>query len=187
VVRELVSTASRGAGTVNAHSVAVYGTTAGARGDDGAATAETKTIQASHITAQVPADWALSADEDPWKYIHQKSNDQGGVAGRIAFMPGGKAMGAQESVDWFVSQVKGTGTTDENFAPLNTLRTDGERANTTYTYQSGGETYVGVVWGLTDGKGAPSLIQLSGAESVMTQDFVAQVDRSLDLTGDWQG
>lgn len=154
----------------------------------GDATAEgMQTIQASHITAQVPADWAPSADEDPWKYIHQKPNDQGGVAGRIAFMPGGEAMGAQESVDWFISQVEGNGSTDDNFAPVNTLRTDGQRANTSYTYQSGGEVYVAVVWGITDSQGAPSLIQLSGAETIMTQDFVSQVDQSLDLTGDWQG
>lgn len=157
-----------------------------AAGDDTAA-ASMQTIQASHITAQVPTDWAPSADEDPWKYIHQKPNAQGGVEGRIAFMPGGQAMGAQQSVDWFIDQVKGTGSTDDNFAPINTLRTDGQRANTSYTYQSGGEAYVAVVWGITDNQGAPSLIQLSGVESVMTQDFVTQVDQSLDLTGDWQG
>ncbi|MBE1878868.1 hypothetical protein [Myceligenerans pegani] len=174
------------AGTESTQDAATDESTAGAD-SAGDAASGMQTIQASHITAQVPADWAPSADEDPWKYIHQKPNDQGGVAGRIAFMPGGKAMGAQESVEWFISQVEGTGSTDDNFAPINTLRTDGERANTSYTYQSGGEAYVAVVWGITDSQGAPSLIQLSGVESVMTQDFVSQVDQSLELTGDWQG
>ncbi|WP_460701906.1 hypothetical protein [Myceligenerans halotolerans] len=175
--------ATAGTDTESADEGATDETTAG--GDTAAASMQT--IQASHITAQVPTDWAPSADEDPWKYIHQKPNDQGGVVGRIAFMPGGQAMDAQESVNWFIDQVDGTGSTDDNFAPVNTLRTDGQRANTSYTYQSGGETYVAVVWGITDSQGAPSLIQLSGVETVMTQDFVTQVDQSLDLTGDWQG
>ncbi|WP_460749893.1 hypothetical protein [Myceligenerans cantabricum] len=155
--------------------------------DDAAAPGDLQTVQASHVTAQVPADWAAVPDEDPWKFIHQKANDSGGVAGRIAFMPGGQTMGPQESVDWFIDQVKGTGSTDDNFAPLTTLRTDGKRANTSYTYQSGGETYVAVVWGITDSQGAPALIQLSGVESIITDQFVTRVDQTLDLTGDWQG
>lgn len=154
--------------------------------DDAADTGELQTIQASHITAQVPTDWAPVEDEDPWKFIHQLPSETGGVAGRIAFMPGGKALSPQESVDWFISQIEGTGQTDDNFAPITTLRSEENRANTSYTYTSGDETYVAVVWGITDNNGAPSLIQLSGVESVITQDFVAQVDQSLDLTGDWE-
>lgn len=159
-------------------------TPGGAAGEDGAA-GDTQTIQASHITARIPADWSAVPDQDPWKYIHQIPNDAGGVAGQIRFMPGGTAMGPQESVDWFVGQIKGTGETDDNFAPITTLRKEQNRANTSYTYTSDGRQYVAVVWGLTDSKGAPSLIQLSGQQTLITPDFVAQVDRSLDLTGDW--
>lgn len=149
--------------------------------------AELTTIHAEHIAVRIPADWQPVGDADNWSYVHQLPNDRGGIAGRIAFMPGGAEMSAQESVDWFVDQVEGQGVTDENYAPVTTLRDEPDRANTSYTYTSDGESYVAVVWGLTDGNGAPSLVQLSGNQDVMTTDFVAQVDQSLNLTGDWEG
>lgn len=153
----------------------------------GAATGPMKAVQAAHLTVQVPAGWNPVPDEDPWKYIHEVPNDAGGVAARIAFMPGGEPMGAQESVDWFVGQIKGTGQTDDNFAPIPTLVTKENRANISYTYTSGKARYVAVVWGITDARGAPSLVQLSGMQKVVTPQFVAKIDRSLQLTGNWQG
>jgi hypothetical protein len=149
--------------------------------------AELQTITAEHLTAQVPADWEVIGDADGWSYVHQLSNSSGGVAGRIGFMPGGQAMAATEAVDWFISQVEGTGSTNENFAPVTTLRAGDDRANTSYTYESSGIEYTAVVWAISDGNGVPSLIQLSGAPEVMTTDFVAQVDQSLDVTGNWEG
>jgi len=149
--------------------------------------AELQTITAEHLTAQVPADWQSMGDADGWSYVYQLSNSSGGVAGRIGFMPGGQAMSPQESIDWFIGQIEGSGATDENFAPVTTLRTGEDRANTSYTYESGGEKYTGVVWSILDGNGIPSLIQLSGGPDVMTPEFVAQVDQSLDVTGNWEG
>jgi hypothetical protein len=155
---------------------------------DAAAPAEgAQTVTAEHITVGVPASWESIGDADGWSYVHQLSDEAGGVAGRIGFMPGGSAMTAQESVDWFISQVEGQGATDDNYAPVTTLRDDPNRANTSYTYSSGGKDYVAVVWGLTDENGIPSLVQLSGANDVITQDLVADVDASLDLTGAWEG
>lgn len=151
------------------------------------AAAELTTIHAEHIAARVPADWQQVGDADGWSYVHQKANDAGGVAGRVGFMPGGSEMTAQESVDWYISQVEGKGVTDENYAPVTTLRDEPERANTSYTYSSGGETYTSVVWGLVDGNGIPSLVQLSGTQDIMTEDFVTGFDQSLNLNGDWEG
>lgn len=147
---------------------------------------ELQSVAAEHIVAQVPADWESVGDADGWSYVHQLEGD-GGVRGRIGFMPGGEEMTAEEAVDWFVGQVESGGSTNGDFAADSSLRTGEDRANTTYTYESGGETYRAVVWGLTDGAGIPSLVQLSGADDVVTDDLVAQVDGSLELTGDWQG
>ncbi|PUB30135.1 hypothetical protein C8K30_102517 [Promicromonospora sp. AC04] len=151
--------------------------------------AEVQTVTAEHLTAQIPADWQSVGDSDGWSYVYvlQQDDADGGVDGRIGFMPGGQAMSAQESIDWFIGQVEGTGATDENFAPVTTLRTGEDRANTSYTYQSDGQQYTGVVWSIIDGNGIPSLIQLSGSADVMTPEFVAQVDQSLDVTGNWEG
>ena len=115
--------------------------------------------------------------------MYQLSNSGGGVAGRIGFMPGGAAMTAQEAVDWFISQLEGTDVTDGNYAPITTLREGEDRANTSYGYESAGQKYKGVVWAISDGNGIPSLIQLSGTQDVITPEFVAQVDESLDITG----
>lgn len=155
--------------------------------EETATPAELTTIHAQHIAARVPADWETVGDADGWSFVHQKANESGGVAGRVGFMPGGSEMSAQESVDWFIDQVEGKGVTDENYAPVTTLRDEPERANTSYTYSSGGETYTAVVWGLTDGNDIPSLVQLSGTQDVMTEDFVKQFDQSLNLNGDWEG
>ncbi|WP_116949471.1 hypothetical protein [Jiangella endophytica] len=149
--------------------------------------AELQTVTAEHLTAQVPADWQSMGDVDGWSYVHQLSTSSGGVAGRIGFMPGGAAMSAQEAVDWFISEVEGTGATDDDYAPVAELRTGEDRANTSYTYESGGERYTGVVWAISDGNGVPSLIQLSGAPDVVTPELIAQVDESLDVTGNWEG
>lgn len=161
-----------------------------APGDAGAGEgtgAGTQTVTAEHLTAKVPADWQSVGDADGWSYVHQIADSSGGVAGRIGFMPGGAAMTAPEALDWFIGQVEGTGATNENFAPVTTLRTDSNRANTSYTYDSSGQEYTAVVWAVSDGNGIPSLIQLSGAPDVMTPEFVSQVDASLTTTGDWQG
>ncbi len=149
--------------------------------------AEVQTITAEHLTAQVPADWQSIGDSDGWSYVYvlQQDDADGGVDGRIGFMPGGQAMSPQEAIDWFIGQVEGT--TAGNYAPVTTLRTGEDRANTSYTYESDGEEYTGVVWAISDGNGIPSLIQLSGVQDVMTQEFVAQVDQSLDVTGNWEG
>lgn len=155
--------------------------------EDAAPAEGTQTVTAEHITVDIPAGWQSIGDADGWSYVHQLDTDTGGVAGRIGFMPGGSAMTAQESVDWFISQVEGQGATDDNYAPVTTLRDEPERANTSYTYESAGQQYVAVVWGLTDANGVPSLVQLSGANDVITQDLVAAVDESLDLTGAWEG
>ncbi|WP_402372583.1 hypothetical protein [Isoptericola rhizosphaerae] len=152
-----------------------------------ATTAELTTIHAQHVAARIPSDWEEIGDADGWSYVHQLSNESGGVAGRIGFMPGGAEMSAQESIDWFIGEVEGQGVTDENYAPVTTLRDEEDRANTSYTYTSGGEQYVSVVWALVDGNGIPSLVQLSGANDVITQDFVATIDQSLNLNGDWKG
>jgi hypothetical protein len=154
---------------------------------DESAPAEPTTVRAEHISVRIPSDWQSVGDADNWSYVHQLPNDNGGIDGRIGFMPGGAEMNAQESVDWFISQVEGQGVTDENYAAVTTLREDPNRANTSYTYSSDGESYTAVVWGLTDGNGIPSLVQLSGTQDVMTQDFVAQVDQSLNLSGNWEG
>ena len=151
------------------------------------ADAELQTVTAEHLTAQVPADWQSMGDSDGWSYIYQLSNSSGGVAGRIGFMPGGAAMSAQEAVDWFISQVEGTGATNEDYAPVTSLRSGEDRANTSYTYESDGQKYTGVVWAISDGNGIPSLIQLSGAPDVVTPELAAQVDESLDVTGNWEG
>lgn len=148
---------------------------------------ELQTVTAEHLTAQVPADWQSMGDADGWSYVYQLSNSGGGVAGRIGFMPGGAAMTAQEAVDWFISQIEGTGVTDGDYAPITTLREGEDRANTSYGYESAGQKYKGVVWAISDGNGIPSLIQLSGAPDVITPEFVAQVDESLDITGNWKG
>lgn len=149
--------------------------------------AEVQTITAEHLTAQVPADWESIGDADGWSYVHQLTNSEGGVAGRIGFIPGGAAMTAPEAIDWFIGQIKGKGSTNENYAPVTTLRTGDDRANTSYTYDSAGQEYTAVVWAITDANGIPSLIQLSGAPDVLTTDLVAQVDQSLDVTGNWEG
>ncbi len=149
--------------------------------------ADLQTVTAEHLTAQVPADWESMGDADGWSYVHQLSTSSGGVAGRIGFMPGGAAMSAQEAVDWFIGEVEGTGSTNEDYAPVAALRTGEDRANTSYSYESGGEQYTGVVWAISDGNGVPSLIQLSGAPDVVTPELIAQVDESLDVTGNWEG
>lgn len=154
--------------------------------DEPASTTELATIHAEHIAARVPASWESLGDADGWSYVHQLTNDSGGVAGRIGFMPGGAEMSAQEAVDWFISQVEGQGVTDENYAPVTTLRDEEGRANTSYTYTTDGQQYVAVVWALVDGNGIPSLVQLSGAPDVVTQDLVATVDQNLNLNGDWE-
>lgn len=158
-----------------------------AESPDAASDADLQTITAEHLTAQVPADWESMGDADGWSYVHQLSTSSGGVAGRIGFMPGGAAMSAQEAVDWFISEVEGTGATNEDYAPVAALRTGEDRANTSYTYESGGQEYTGVVWAISDGNGIPSLIQLSGAPDVVTPELIAQVDESLDVTGNWEG
>ncbi|GAA1850143.1 hypothetical protein [Myceligenerans crystallogenes] len=150
----------------------------------GGAPAGPQTIQASNVTARIPGNWVPVPDQDPWRYIYQLPNDAGGVAGQIRFLYPGTAMGPQEAVDWFVGQIEGTGETRDDFAPVTALRQEANRANTSYTYTSGGRNYVAVVWGLSDGNGAPSLVQVSGQQTVVTPDLVARVDRSLDLTGD---
>jgi hypothetical protein len=155
--------------------------------DEQASSTELATIHAEHIAARVPSTWESLGDADGWSYVHQLSNDSGGVAGRIGFMPGGAEMSAQEAVDWFISQVEGQGATDENYAPVTTLRGEEGRANTSYTYTTDGQQYVAVVWALVDGNGIPSLIQLSGATDVVTQDLVATIDQNLNLNGDWEG
>lgn len=155
--------------------------------EDGAADADLQTVTAEHLTAQVPADWQPIGDADNWSYVYQLADSAGGVAARIGFMPGGAAMTAPEAVDWFISQVEGTGATNDDYAPVTTLRSGDDRANTSYTYDSSGQEYTAVVWAISDGNGIPSLIQLSGAPGVITPDLVAQVDESLDITGDWQG
>ena len=149
--------------------------------------ADLQTITAEHLTAEVQADWESLGDADGWSYVHQLSTSNGGVAGRIGFMPGGAAMSAQEAVDWFISEVEGTDATNEDYAPVAALRTGEDRANTSYTYESGGQEYTGVVWAISDGNGIPSLIQLSGAPDVVTPELIAQVDDSLDVTGNWEG
>lgn len=149
--------------------------------------AELQTITAEHVTAQVPADWESIGDADGWSYTHQLTNSEGGVEGRIGFIPGGAELTAPEAIDWFIGQIEGKGSTNENYAPVTTLRAGDDRANTSYTYDSAGQEYTAVVWAVTDGNGIPSLVQLSGAPGVLTTDFVAQVDQSLDLTGDWAG
>ncbi len=146
---------------------------------------ELQTVTAEHLTAQVPADWQSVGDVDGWSYVYQVSNSGGGVAGRIGFMPGGAAMTAEEAVDWFISQIEGKGVTDGDFAPVTTLREGEDRANTSYEYEFSGEKYKGVVWAITDGNGIPSLIQLSGTPDMITPEFVARVDESLDITGNW--
>ena len=149
--------------------------------------AELQTITAEHLTAQVPADWKSIGDADGWSYVHELSNSEGGVAGRIGFMPGGGEMTAPEAIEWFIGEVKGSGATNENYAPVTTLRAGDDRANTSYTYDSAGQEYTAVVWAISDGNGIPSLIQLSGAQDVLTTDLVAEVDKSLDVTGNWEG
>ncbi|WP_053202399.1 hypothetical protein [Jiangella muralis] len=149
--------------------------------------AELQTVTAEHLTAQVPADWQSMGDVDGWSYVYQLSDSSGGVAGRIGFMPGGAAMAAHDAIDWFVSQVEGTGATDDDHAPVTTLRSGEDRANTSYTYESGGQQYTGVVWAVSDDNGIPSLIQLSGAPDVVTPELIVQVDESLDVTGNWEG
>ncbi|GAA1975074.1 hypothetical protein GCM10009718_08930 [Isoptericola halotolerans] len=158
-----------------------------AAGDAPVSATELATIHAEHVAARVPANWESLGDADGWSYVHQLSNAEGGVAGRIGFMPGGAEMTADGAVDWFISQVEGQGVTDENYAPVTTLRDDEGRANTSYTYDSGGQKYVAVVWALVDGNGIPSLVQLSGSQEVVTQDLVATIDQNLNLNGDWQG
>jgi hypothetical protein len=148
--------------------------------------AELQTVTAEHLTAQVPADWQSKGDVDGWSYVYQLSDSGGGVAGRIGFMPGGAAMTAQEAVDWFIGQIEDTGVTDGDYTPITTLREGEDRANTSYGYESAGKKYKGVVWAISDGNGIPSLIQLSGALDVITPEFVAQVDESLDITGNWK-
>ncbi|WP_277208440.1 hypothetical protein [Isoptericola croceus] len=156
-------------------------------GDAPESATELATVHAEHIAARVPANWESLGDADGWSYVHQLSNAGGGVAGRIGFMPGGAEMSAEEAVGWFISKVEGQGVTDENYAPVTTLRDDEGRANTSYTYTTDGQQYVAVVWALVDGNGIPSLVQLSGAQEVVTQDFVATIDQNLNLNGDWQG
>lgn len=147
---------------------------------------ELRTVTAEHLTARVPADWQSKGDADGWSYVYQLSDSGGGVAGRIGFIPGGAAMTAQEAVDWFIGQIEDTGVTDGDFVPVTTLRAGEDRANTSYDYESSGEKYKGVVWAISDGNGIPSLIQLSGTPDVITPEFVAQVDESLDVTGNWK-
>ena len=146
---------------------------------------ELQTVTAEHLTARVPADWQPVGDADGWSYVHQLADSNGGVAGRIGFMPGGMPMSAQEAIDWFISGVEGTGATNDDYTPVTTLRTGEDRANTSYTYQSAGQEYQGQVWAISDSNGIPSLIQLSGAPDLITPEFIAQVDESLDVTGAW--
>ncbi|WP_461036693.1 hypothetical protein [Streptomyces mayteni] len=148
---------------------------------------ELQTVTAEHLTAGVPADWQSVGDADGWSYVHQLDDGDGGVAGRIGFIPGGTPMSAQEAIDWFISSVEETGATNDDYAPTTTLRTGEDRANTSYTYQSAGQEYRGQVWAISDSNGIPSLIQLSGTPEVITPELVAQVDESLDVTGVWSG
>ncbi|WP_407319007.1 hypothetical protein UQW22_01150 [Isoptericola halotolerans] len=158
--------------------------------DEPAATTELATVHAEHVAARIPSTWVEVGADSGWASVYRLETSNGGSAGDIRFMPAiddAPAMTAQEGVDWFISMVEGQGVTDEDYAPVTTLRDEDGRANTSYTYTTDGQQYVAVVWALVDGNGVPSLVQLSGAPDVVTQDLVATVDQNLNLNGDWEG